>query len=104
MLKINVEAFNEVQEHAREALLETAQAVFDVSQQLCPVDTGALRASGRVEPNGPDQVIIAYGDDEKVTYAKYQEFGTVNMAAQPFLTPAAVTAPETFADIMQRKR
>ncbi len=64
-------------------LMAGAQVIFDYSQELCPVDTGFLKASGRVYPTG-DDVEIAYEAD----YASFVEFGTYKMAAQPYLRPA----------------
>lgn len=57
------------------------------AKQLCPVDTGNLRASinhavGQ-DSRGPYVVI-----GSQVEYAIYQELGTRRMAAQPFLRPA----------------
>jgi len=86
---------SKVQEAASEVLLVSAYDVLDVSQQFVPVDTGALKASGAVEiERGPTTrtATIGYGDDDKIDYAKYQEYGTSQMAAQPFLTPARAQA------------
>ena len=66
-----------------------AGMVLDLAQQLCPVDTGALRASGRVEPEGPAPVVRVVFGGGRVGYARFIEFGTARSAAQPFLTPAA---------------
>jgi len=81
-----------------EALMQTAEDIYQISQQLVPVDTGALKASGSTDitqiKNGlATKVAIGYGNDD-VEYAKYVEYGTSNMEAQPFLTPAFVRAEE----------
>ena len=84
-----------VTEAAGEVLLVSAYDVLDVSQQFVPVDTGALKASGRVEIETAATnrtAFIGYGDGEEIDYAKYQEYGTSQMAAQPFLTPAMAQA------------
>lgn len=72
-----------------------AGMVHDLATQLAPEDTGALKASGRVEPEEPNgggtyQVIFG-GGNSGVDYALYVEFGNdnPNYPAQPFLTPAA---------------
>ena len=53
------------------------------SQELAPVDTGFLRASGQLEREG-DSVIVGYAAE----YAPPVEYGTSKMPAQPFLRPA----------------
>lgn len=70
-------------------VLAAATHVRDLARQLCPVDTGALKASGRIEPETPApkiRVIFGGGD---VDYAAFVEYGTAASPAQPFLTPAA---------------
>jgi HK97 gp10 family phage protein len=77
---------------AERAMLETAVAILTTSQQIVPVDTGALRASGGVEVVSRDTVNVGYGEE----YAPYVEYGTVNQDAQPYLTPAFEQNVETF--------
>jgi HK97 gp10 family phage protein len=62
-----------------------AHLMEDVAKRLCPVDTGALRASIHVEQgSGPaDWVVTA--DKE---YAQWVEYGSQHAPAQPFMTPA----------------
>jgi HK97 gp10 family phage protein len=74
----------DVEEKAALILRQAAHDVFNISQQLVPVDKGDLKASGKVDVISPTKVRIGYGEE----YAKYQEFGTSMMPAQPFLTPA----------------
>lgn len=61
-----------------DALVHEAQAILDVSRQLCPVDTGALVSSGEVETpqhvGTLTEVTIRYGDHGRVPYAMVQEF------------------------------
>lgn len=64
-------------------LMAGAQVIFDASQDLCPVDTGFLKASGSIRDTG-DDVEIGY----EAPYASFVEFGTYKMAAQPYLRPA----------------
>ena len=78
-------------EKAAAILLQAGNDVLDISQQFVPVDKGDLKKSGKVEQITPEQVVIGYGGPDLV-YAKYQEFGTSNMAAQPYLTPAMAEA------------
>lgn len=81
----------DVESQASRIILETANDVLSISQQLVPIDTGALKASGRVEQVSPTKVRIIYGN-ETVTYSRLIEYGSSNSAAQPFLTPAASQA------------
>ncbi len=66
------------------------------AKDLCPVDTGNLRNS------------ITHTSDSKaayigtnVTYGKYVELGTVKMAAQPYLRPAAADHTGTYRNIVR---
>lgn len=74
------------------------------AKQLAPVDTGALKASiytrtenerppevegEQVELPRPDEGVAHVGPS--VNYGIYQELGTSDMAAQPYLTPAVET-------------
>jgi hypothetical protein len=58
-------------------------AALEIVQQDVPVDTGELRDSLYVERIGPGRRIGASAD-----HAMPVEFGTSDMAAQPFLRPA----------------
>ena len=60
-----------------------AQVILEYAQNLCPVDTGTLRASGHLEMKADDVEIVF-----DAPYASYVEFGTYKMEAQPFLRPA----------------
>lgn len=64
-----------------------AKAALDIeahAKSIAPVDTGTLRASIQAIKIGLAhwKVVVS------VHYAAYVEFGTVKMAAQPFLQPA----------------
>jgi HK97 gp10 family phage protein len=70
------------------------QAIGEVMVRA-PVDTGALKASIHVEPKTTDnERTVADG----VNYGIYQEFGTVKMAARPFMLPGVLAAAEGFKD------
>lgn len=79
------------------ALLATGKDVYDISQQLVPVDTGKLKASGGVVPVSSSHVQVGYGIEgsEREDVAEYVEYGTVNSPAQPYLTPAFEQNTET---------
>lgn len=62
-----------------------AQVILEYAQNLCPVDTGTLRASGHLEMKADDVEIVF-----DAPYASYVEFGikNPNYPVQPFLRPA----------------
>lgn len=90
---------NQAPASAREALVETAEAIVDLTKQLTPVDTGMLRDS--YEAGEPTDKSILVGTS--VEYAKFVEYGTSDSAAQPHLTPAFAQTEETFKAILKRK-
>lgn len=66
--------------------LAVKKSSYDVeayAARICPVDTGALRASIRAVAEGL-KITLSAGK----FYAKFVEFGTRYMRAQPFLRPA----------------
>jgi HK97 gp10 family phage protein len=63
----------------------TAAAIEGQAKVLCPVDTGALRNSIMVTEKGEMSAEVG----PHMEYGGYIEWGTVHMAAQPYLTPAA---------------
>jgi HK97 gp10 family phage protein len=64
---------------------DLADAILAEAQGRAPVDTGALRASGFAD-GADSEYTIGFTKD----YARYVEFGTSEMDAQPFLTPSAL--------------
>ena len=85
MLKFDAtKILRQVEQQASQILERSADDVFDVSQQLVPVDRGDLKASGEVVIISPTKIAIGYKNEA----AKFQEYGTHRMPAQPFLTPA----------------
>ena len=82
------------------ALLATGKDVYDISQQFVPVDKGKLKASGGVVPVSSSHVQVGYGIEgsEREDVAIYQEYGTVEMPAQPYLTPAFEQSVSTFEE------
>jgi HK97 gp10 family phage protein len=68
----------------RDGLEAGARIVETYAKILAPVDTGFLRNSITVDEVTPTQAIIAPHTD----YAEHVEFGTVRMAAQPYMRPA----------------
>lgn len=78
---------------ARGTQLVQAYAAFweSAASQLAPVDTGDLKNSVGHELTGPhDAKVFA-----TMEYAVHQEYGTIDMPAQPFMRPSrdALHAP-----------
>jgi HK97 gp10 family phage protein len=65
------------------ALTAGGQVIFDEMQIRTPVDSGALKASERMDVNGEEVVLSANQD-----YAEYVEFGTSRQAPQPYMRGA----------------
>ncbi len=84
-LKLN---FKPVVEKERRAVGQLIRKVtFDTEshmKQLAPVDTGFLRNSIQSEFEGDLTGVIGVGAE----YAAHVNYGTTNMAAQPFFEPA----------------
>ncbi len=78
---------------------DTVDVGVNEAQARVPVDTGALKASitGKA---GLKQASFSAGNDQ-VKYAAFVEYGTVKMAAQPFMTPAREVAARYFAERMK---
>lgn len=72
-------------------LARRAVRVDNTAKRLCPVDTGRLRASitWRLEHDAQGLLAVI---GTNVEYAPHVEFGTIYMAAQPFLRPALESA------------
>lgn len=73
-------------------LLKFAIRIENRAKQLCPVDTGRLRASigHTTSGSGTPAVVVKVGTT--VNYAGYVEYGTRYMQAQPFMRPGIVAA------------
>lgn len=70
-----------------------AQAIRARAQSAAPVDTGTLARSIRADFTGETITVGAY-----VEYARFQEFGTVYVAASPYLRPALEAAQTQIVD------
>ena len=69
------------------------------AKKLAPYDTGNLRNS--ITHTVDDGEPAAYiGTD--VEYAPYQELGTINMDANPFLKPAVADHENTYRKIIEK--
>ena len=80
-----------LEESARRAVEETAEAARDDARAFAPVDSGRLRDSIRAERHGLKAAVFT-----DCGYAAAVEFGTMAAPAQAFLRPAASVARERF--------
>lgn len=82
-----------------DSLYAVCEDIRDLAKALCPVDTGSLRASGRLEVISKSGIIhqigIRFGGyitnpktSRIVDYAAAVETGTSRTPAQPYLRPA----------------
>jgi len=69
----------------RTIVMETCFAIETTAKIKVPVDTGALMGSIQTEPTGETSGMVS----TNIEYSVYQEYGTVKMAATPYMTPAA---------------
>lgn len=74
----------------------TALQCEALAKTKAPVDTGALRNSIQAQPETELSWTVAPGVD----YAIYQEYGTVHMPPQSFMTPAAEAVRPQFISRM----
>ena len=73
------------------ALRSGATVIRREARRLAPVDTGLLRKSLIIKrPKGPAarRNVVLIGTSRKAPHGHLFEFGTVRMAARPFLRPA----------------
>ena len=94
----------EVSDNIKSALLrglETCGLVAEgYAKKLAPVDTGNLRNSITHDlDDGEPAVYIG----TNVEYAPYQELGTINMDANPFLKPAVADHANTYRKIIEKE-
>ena len=74
--------------------------MIELARAFCPVLTGALRDTIRVERVSPFSAKLVAGDD-LVDYAPHVHEGTVNMPARPFLLQAVLAEkPNVSKDIL----
>lgn len=99
-------------DYAFEVLLKQAHLIVGLAQINCPVETGSLRDSIRVERGGVGlrwrEVRVRAGgyitnpDTGKIVdYAKFQEFGTKYISAQYYLTRAVEAVQPTIAAMIK---
>lgn len=81
-----------------DAVERVGDDAVDLAHSIVPVDTGQLRTSIHRTDNARGGWVTILAGGEAAFYAGYIEFGTVKMAARPFLTPAARFAQEVLPD------
>ena len=94
----------EVSDNIKAALLRGLEtcglAAEGYAKKLVPVDTGNLRNSVTHDvDDGEPAVYIG----TNVEYAPYQELGTINMDANPFLKPAVADHANTYRKIIEKE-
>jgi|BioPla2DNA2_1021312.scaffolds.fasta_scaffold41957_4 HK97 gp10 family phage protein len=84
------------------AVRETALVAQGDARQNAPVDTGALKGSISTEfdRNAESSTGTVYTNIE---YGIYQEMGTVNMAAHPYMMPALNANKSTFEQLARKE-
>ena len=84
------------------AVRETALVAQGDARQNAPVDTGALKGSISTEfdRNAESSTGTVYTNIE---YGLYQEMGTVNMPAHPFMMPALNSNKDTFEQLARNE-
>jgi hypothetical protein len=93
---VNLDAFAAFYDEALaamgEGIYEAAKKILDQAREDAPVDTSALQRSGEIRP-AEGGLMVMFGRDLPDARAVFQEFGTVNHPAQPYLYPAARRVP-----------
>ena len=84
------------------AVEDGANVLRREAESLAPYATGLLRESVRIEANGRTANSASHVVAFDVFYARFQEWGTVKMAAQPFLTAAAQTKRQTIIEAVRK--
>ena len=71
----------------------------DHARSVVPVDTGYLQSTIYGQVNGPNEAEMG----ATAEYAAFVEFGTIHMAAQPYIEPGSQIALQSvLEDIRQR--
>ena len=91
-----VNRLSDIEGALTEGISDGAHAAAQSARELCPVRTGALRASIKAESSGTHAQISA-----DCPYAGYVEFGTYKMAARPFMVPGLYSAREKIVSAVE---
>lgn len=76
---------------ARQAIIKAAYDVENYAKRVVPVDTGNLKNSIQTEVISDFSATVGprVANFEEVYYAPFVEYGTLYMAARPYMRPAA---------------
>jgi hypothetical protein len=86
--EIDESGVDELRAYVQQRLGRFAGQMIDDARRLAPVDTGALKASGRAIRMSPELWRISFGEGLPDGRAVYNELGTRYMQAQPYIRPA----------------
>jgi HK97 gp10 family phage protein len=101
--KLTVTLPKRVEDATRKAMEKGAQELVEMMKRLVPVDSGDLRDSiGWTWGNAPQGAAViaqsapddkgirltVYAGNRQAYYARFQEFGTTKMPANPFFFPS----------------
>ncbi|AWZ48454.1 hypothetical protein C3495_06325 [Clostridiaceae bacterium 14S0207] len=91
------------------ALKKAGQIIVDEAKNNVSVRTGnlkeGLKVSGVRKKGGKKFVLagIQKGDNSKIFYGKFLEFGTSKMSARPFMVPAYESKKEEAKEIIKQE-
>ena len=74
--------------------VRTSREIAAAARRYVHVRTGALQGTIRVDNRGDTVVVIA--GSAKVTWGPFNEYGTIHMAAIPFMRPAVDEVMDTY--------
>lgn len=87
-IEVDEAGVDELRTYVQTRLGRLAGQMIDDARRLAPVDTGALKASGRAIRMSPELWRISFGEGLPDGRAVYNEMGTRYMQAQPYIRPA----------------
>jgi HK97 gp10 family phage protein len=96
-MSVRVSGFNfaalseRMRRNIAEELNSSADSAVSLAQQLAPVDTGYMRDNIKQTDQATTEHLRSEITSE-ADYSVFVEYGTVNMDAQPFFTPAFESA------------
>jgi len=87
-----------------EGLDNAGKLIVDLASQLAPKDSGELSLSGKSSMNG-DVLTVTFGESIADLRAVAQEYGTIYMPAQPYLSVAVanIDIVEEIAKVVRSK-
>lgn len=101
--KLTVTMPKRVEDAARKAMETGAEELVSMMKRLAPIDTGDLQMSiswtwgaapkgsvvlAQSEPDSKGMRITVFAGSKEAFYARWQEFGTSEMPANPFFFPS----------------